>query len=53
MSIMNNTEFGLTEEQKMIRKNVLPMLAKVMPSQKIPLRGLSGPGGWRLVGASL
>lgn len=35
MSIMSNTEFGLTEEQRMIRESILPMLAEVMPSNKI------------------
>ena len=35
MSIMSNTSFGLTEEQRMIRESVLPMLAEVLPNSKI------------------
>ncbi len=32
---MNNSEFGLTPEQTMIRRTVLPMLAEVLPREKI------------------
>ncbi len=35
MSVMTNTEFGLTEEQRMIRENVLPMLAEVFPRERV------------------
>lgn len=32
---MKNTEFGLTDEQKMIRQSVLPMLQEVLPPARI------------------
>ena len=35
MSVMRNTEFGLTDVQRMIRQSVLPMLAEVLPREKI------------------
>lgn len=35
MTILRNSEFGLSDEQKMIRRTVLPMLAEVLPRDKI------------------